>query len=247
MDNTFDKLFYSKGDLIAGVDESGVSDIAGPLVAACVVLPKIDPRKDDLSIFEIQDSKVVPEKHRKRLAEIVYQTAIGIGIGIVHPREMAYLQRHRSINLAMGRALRNCKLNEERVTPDFIIVDGKESIKHTKIPQKTVIKGDEKCLAVASASIIAKVYRDSIMAELHTKYPEYGWISNKGYPCDEQFKGLDEKGIVFGVHRTHIWPFVPGRKKKAPEVAKEFAKRRTKWKKITELRMHHTEGAFYGE
>jgi len=83
MDNTFDKLYYDQGELIAGVDESGVSDIAGPLVAACVVLPKIDPRKDDLAIFEVQDSKVVPEKHRKRLAEIVYNMAIGIGIGIV--------------------------------------------------------------------------------------------------------------------------------------------------------------------
>jgi len=242
MDNTFDKLFYSKGDLLAGVDESGVSDIAGPLVAACVILPKIDPRKDDLSIFDVQESKSVPEKHRKRLAEIVYQTAIGIGIGVVQPIELDYLKRQRSINLAMGRAVRNCKLNEDNIVPDFIIVDGRETVKNIDIKQKAIIKGDEKSIAVASASIIAKVYRDSIMAELHTKYPEYGWIKNKGYPCDAHFKGLDERGIIFGVHRTSVWPFTPSSKKES----KELAKRRRKWKVVTENLLHQQQRTFHG-
>lgn len=243
MDNTFDKLYYDRGELIAGVDESGVSDIAGPLVAACVILPKIDPRRDDLDIFEVQDSKTVPEKHRKRLAEIVYQTALGIGIGVVEPREMDYLKRQRSINLAMGRAVMNCKNNDERLVPDFILVDGRESIKHTQIAQKAIIKADEKSLAVASASIIAKVYRDSVMAELHTKYPEYGWLSNKGYPCDDHYRGLDERGIVFGVHRTSVWPFTPSSKKET----KELAKRRRKWKTVTENLLHQQKGGFHGQ
>lgn len=242
MDNTFDRLFYSKGELVAGVDESGVSDIAGPLVAACVVLPKIDPRKDDLAIFDVQDSKTVPEKHRKRLAEIVYQTALGIGIGIVQPAELDYLKRQRSINLAMGRAVKNCKLNEDRVIPDFILVDGRETIKNTEIEQKAIIKADEKSLAVASASIIAKVYRDSIMAELHTKYPEYGWLSNKGYPCEDHFKGLDQRGIIFGVHRTSVWPFTPSSRKET----KELAKRRRKWKTVTENLLHEQQRTFHG-
>lgn len=242
MDNTFDKLFYSKGALIAGVDESGVSDIAGPLVAACVVLPKIDPRKDDLAIFDVHESKTVPEKYRKRLAEIVYQTALGIGIGVVQPSEIDYLRRQRSINLAMARAVKNCKINEETVVPDFLIVDGKEKIRHTAIDQKAVIKGDEKSLATASASIIAKVYRDSIMAELHTKYPEYGWLKNKGYPCENHFKGLDKRGVILGVHRLSVWPFTPSSKQET----KALARRRRKWREVTENLLHQQQGIFHG-
>lgn len=243
MDNTFDKLYFDRGELIAGIDESGVSDIAGPLVAACVVLPKIDPRRDDLSIFEVQDSKVVPEKHRKRLAEVIYNMALGIGIGVVEPREFDYLRKQRSINLAMGRAIKNCTDNQnQKVTPDFILVDGREKIKYTKIPQESVIKGDEKSLVIAAASIIAKVYRDSIMSELHAKYPEYGWNKNKGYPCDDHYNGLDARGIVFGVHRTSIWPFTPSAKKET----KEMAARRRKWKNLTETLIHKDpKGVFF--
>lgn len=234
MDNTFDKLFYDKG-VLAGIDESGVSDIAGPLVAACVILPQINVRKDDLAIFDVNDSKTVPEKHRKKLAEVIHQFAIGIGIGVVNPDEIDYLKKHRAINLGMYRALANCRnADDEKVIPDFILVDGKERVKEIKIPQEAIVKADEKSLCVAAASIIAKVYRDSIMAELHTKYPYYMWNKNKGYPCEDQFQGLDKHGIVFGVHRVMTWPFLPAAKKET----QAWANRRRKWKQATENLLH---------
>ena len=245
MDNTFDSLFYNRGKLIAGVDESGVTDIAGPLVAACVVLPKIDVRKDDLAIFDVNDSKEVPDRRRKVLAEVIYNNALGIGIGLVDPTEIDYLGRQRSINLAMKRAVLNCKTqgDGEKVHPDFAIVDGIEKIK-IQIPQEAVKGGDNKSLAVAAASIVAKVYRDSIMAELHTKYPYYDWISNKGFPCENHYEGIDKHGIVFGVHRLNSWPIVPKKKEPNP---KGWQSRRKKWRIATEtIASKNQKENFYG-
>jgi len=143
----------------------------------------------------------------------------------------------------MSRAVQNCTNNiNEKVVPDFVMVDGRERIKYLKIKQDAVVKGDEKILAIAAASIIAKVYRDSVMSELHAKYPEYLWNKNKGYPCDDHYNGLDTRGIVFGVHRTSIWPFTPSAKKET----KEMAARRRKWKNITEVVIHNDhKGVFF--
>jgi len=237
MDNTFDKMFYEKGELIAGVDESGISDIAGPIVAACVVLPKIiDPSKHDLSIFEINESKSVPQRHRKKQAEIIFQTALGLGIGTVEPREIDYLRIDRSRNLAMSRAVKNCQtLQRELIVPDFIIVDGSENIRHINIEQLAKPSGDKISLCVAAASIIAKVYRDSVMMDLHQKYPHYGWNKNKGFPSEEHLKGLDEKGPVLSVHRLLSWVFV-GKKNKGP-ADWNVEERRTTWRKKTHNRL----------
>jgi len=235
MDNTFDKLYYGEGNLIAGVDESGVSDIAGPLVAACVILPKIDPQRDDLQIFEVNDSKKVPEKFRKKLAEIIWQTAIGIGIGEVQPSEMDFLDRSASIRLAMLRAVSACKTTGrgKPIRPDFILVDRAERVfVPLNIPQSCVRDADQKSLCVASASIVAKVYRDEIMAKLHERHPFYGWIKNKGFPCETHFKGLDEHGIKIGVHRVKRWPFVTSAN--MPEKHAQWQKRRRVWKEATE-------------
>lgn len=239
MDNTFDKMFFSKGDLIAGVDESGVSDIAGPLVAACVILPKLDPRSDDISIFEINESKTTPKKYRQQYAEIIHSTAIAIGIGVVSPVEIGYLQRHRSINLAMARAVLSCQTNtRDRVEPSFIMVDGSQKIKNMKAPQVAIEAGDRKSLCIASASIIAKVYRDSLMAELHAKHPHYAWDKNKGQ-CDEgHLEGLDKYGPILGIHRVGAWPFLP----KSSKETQEFSKRRKKWKNLLEKKLQQTSG-----
>lgn len=232
MDNTFDKMFYSEGNLIAGVDESGVSDIAGPLIAACVVLPKIDLQKDDLRIFEVNDSKQVPERYRDKHAEIIWQTALAIGIGEVQPTEIAYLGRMASVRIAMFRAVSACRDSRGRtVRPDFIMIDKiDDSILPIGIKQNLVDQGDTKSLCIAAASVVAKVYRDKIMLKLHERFPYYDWISNKGYPCENHFKGIDSHGVQIGIHRIKNWPFI--KNPSLPE-EKRWERRRALWKKKT--------------
>lgn len=235
MDNTFDKMFYCEGKLIAGIDDVGVSDIAGPLVAACVVLPKIDLRNDDLRIFEVNDSKLIPEKYRKRYAEIIWQSAYAIGIGEVQAAEVDFLGKHVATTIAMLRAISACKAvkTSAPVRPDFLIVDGNRPVP-TSIRQYPLINADEASMCVAAASIVAKVYRDDIMIKLHENYPYYNWASNKGYPCAEHFEGLDKHGAQIGIHRTNFWPFTPDVKKIEDA---EWRKRRRGWRDLTAKNM----------
>ena len=236
MDNTYDKIFYPEGRFIGGIDESGVVDIAGPIISACVVLPKIDVRTDDLRIFEIDDSKTIAEKYRASHAEIIWQNAVAIGIGEVTPAEVDYLGKRMSCDLAMLRAIASCKRvsNGKGVMPDFLIIDGSQPL-HTSIRQHPVKDADKKSLSVAAASIIAKVYRDNIMMHLHEKYPQYGWDRNKGYPCEGHFKGIDDCGAIVGIHRVKLWPFMFT--SKFPEKVVFWKERRKKWRRITQNAM----------
>lgn len=235
MDNTFDKMFYERGDLIGGVDESGIRDLAGPIVASCVVLPKIDLHKIDLRIFEICDSKVTPEKFRKRDAERVWQIATAIGVGEAAPHEIDYLGKTRAAQLARNRSIAACQTLETKKTviPDFILVDGTKLL-DTDIPQIGVKQGDSKSLVVACASIVAKVYRDNIMAKLHERFPYYNWISNKGNASEHHYKALDEYGIIPGVHRINCWPF-SGTINSKKSVG--IWEKRKLWKEQTNLRL----------
>jgi ribonuclease HII len=231
MDNVFDSLYYGKGEFIAGIDESGVSDIAGPLVAACVILPKITSDFDDFSIFKVNDSKKILEKYRKEHAEVVLNTAIAIGIGETQPSEIDYLGKRKSTILAMMRAVSACRtIAGQPVIPNFILVDGEITLP-TQIPYLAIKDGDTKSLCVASASIIAKVYRDDVMLKLHQRFPQYAWNKNKGYPCENQYKGMDHHGIQIGIHRTKFWPFTPGNKEKAED--KSWYARRGLWRQKT--------------
>lgn len=239
MDNTFDKMYYCEGTLVAGIDESGVSDIAGPLVAACVVLPKIEIQKDDLRIFEIDDCKKIPEKYRKRHAEVIWQAALGIGIGEVQPSEIDYLGRIEAIKLAMYRAVAACRSPSKgkAVKPDILLIDKVDRMwLPMSINQKVIQGGDTKSLCIAAASIVAKVYRDEVMLRLHERFPHYDWISNKGYPCENHFKGMDSHGVQIGIHRIKRWPFKPN--PKLPEDQKQWDRRRAQWRKVTARNLH---------
>lgn len=243
MDNTFDKMYYPEGTLIAGLDESGVIDVAGPLVAACVILPKIDVHKDDLRIFEIDDCKKIPEKYRKKHAEVIWQTAIAIGIGEVQPAEVDYLGSAGATKLAMFRSIVACSTIAKGKTllPDFLLVDKITNFTlPVKIKQKHIEQGDTKSLCIAAASIVAKVYRDEIMIKLHERFPYYDWISNKGYPCENHFRGIDSHGVQVGIHRVRRWPFM-----RNPSVKDDYIKwekRRSQWKKITAKKMQQEIG-----
>lgn len=238
MDNTFDKMFYMEGDHLAGVDESGVSDIAGPLVAACVILPRIDPRVHDLRIFDVNDSKATPKKYRKSVAEVIWQTAIAVGIGEVQPAELDYFSRQQAASLARLRAVQSCKhtVKGRHIRPDFLLVDGDYPIP-VDIKQAVLRQLDTKSLCCAAASIIAKVYRDEIMTKLHESYPFYDWASNKGFPCEQHFKGLDEQGVqvgvhrISGIHRLRHWTF----KSSSLDPESATAEKRTKNEKEKEL------------
>jgi ribonuclease HII len=238
VDNTFDKMYYSQGRHIAGVDESGVSDIAGPLVAACVILPYIDVHKDDLRIFEVNDSKQVPEKYRKQHAEVIWQTATAIGIGEVQPADIDYLGIIEATKLAMYRAIAACKTvsKGKTMTPDFVMIDKINNFTLNIKPRQTLIEqGDTKSLCIASASIVAKVYRDEIMLKLDNHFPYYSWAKNKGYPCEDHFKGIDEHGVQIGIHRIKRWPFI--KNPSLPEDHSLWERRRKQWKRITLKKM----------
>jgi len=232
MDTTFDNLYYEEGKLIAGVDETGVVDMAGPLVAACVILPRIDLHKDDLRIFEVNDSKALSEKKRTYYAEIIWQTAWAIGIGVVSPTEIDYYGRHSAIKLAMVRSVEACKrtTSKKKTIPDLLLIDG-NWVLPTPICCERIVDGDTKSLSIASASVIAKVYRDEEMLKLHKQYPYYDWDSNKGFPCKKHFDGIDKHGIVLGVHRINAWPLSMVSKYKDDGI--DWRQRRKLWKSKT--------------
>jgi ribonuclease HII len=228
MDNTFDSLYYPGRKLIAGLDETGVSDIAGPLVAACVILPQTF---DDTRIFEVNDSKKVPERYREKYALLIYSACVAFGIGEVTAQEVDYLGKRRAIILAMMRAIGACQTTSRKgVLPDYLLIDGEISLP-AKIPQTCIKDGDLKSLSIACASIVAKVTRDGYMLELHKRAPHYGWNKNKGAPCDNQYKGMDSHGIQVGTHRTRFYPFVPGKEKREDDRYWDW--RRGVWKTKT--------------
>lgn len=235
MDQTFDRMFYSECKSLAGVDEVGVSALAGPIVAACVVLPRLTP-SDDLSLFLIDDSKKIREKYRYESARTVQQHALAYGIGVVPPIEIDALNVNVASNLAMKRAIADCIKRFGARSLDLILIDGDRAI-DIPIPHKLIIKGDMKSLSIAAASVLAKVHRDSLMKEYHKHRPEYNFLSNKGYKCDDHLNGLDQRGIWVGIHRTSLHPFAkklvhPMAKRK--KEYKAWAARHRKWTALTE-------------
>ncbi|WP_249226842.1 ribonuclease HII [Alicyclobacillus mengziensis] len=170
----------------AGVDEAGRGALAGPVVAAAVI---IGGRAEDW--VGVSDSKALSKKQREKLSEHIWSKAVAVGIGMAQPNEIDELNILHASRLAMARALYDLKM-----PPKLALVDGPYPplFPSDQIESIPVIDGDAKCLSVAAASIIAKVERDKIMAELHTEYPQYGFHKNAGYPTSEHLAALDEVG-----------------------------------------------------
>ncbi|PIE63409.1 MAG: ribonuclease HII [Desulfobacter postgatei] len=156
--------------MIAGVDEAGRGPLAGPVVSAAVVLP------EDFDVPGVNDSKKLSEKKREALFPTLQNHAVAFGIGIADHKEIDRINILQASLLSMKRAVEN--LN---VVPDYLLIDGKFSI-DSSIDQRSVIKGDALSLSIAAASILAKVTRDRIMADLDLQYPMYGFRRHKGYP-----------------------------------------------------------------
>jgi len=169
--------------LEAGCDEAGRGCLAGPVVAAAVIL------KEDFSNPLLNDSKKLAEKHRLILKEEIEAEALAWAVGIVEPKKIDEINILNASFLAMHKALKKLKPQ-----PKFIAIDGNRFTPYGKIPFECVIKGDGKVQNIAAASILAKTYRDAIMLDLHKKHPEYGWDKNKGYPTKKHREGITSHG-----------------------------------------------------
>jgi ribonuclease HII len=176
---------YYEGKIEAGCDEAGRGCLAGSVYAAAVILP--DGYQNEL----LNDSKQLSEKKRYQLREIIQRDAVAWAVGIVTPEEIDKINILNASILAMHRAL-----DQLKVRPEAIIVDGNRFKKYQNIPHTTIVKGDGKYLAIAAASILAKTYRDDYMNGLAEEYPQYDWLSNKGYPTKKHREAIKQFGIT---------------------------------------------------
>jgi ribonuclease HII len=179
------KGHYYEGKIEAGCDEAGRGCLAGSVYAAAVILP--ENYQNDL----LNDSKQLTEKRRYELREIIERDAVAWAVGIVTPEEIDKINILNASILAMHRAL-----DQLKVRPEAVIVDGNRFKKYKDIPHTTIVKGDGKYLSIAAASILAKTYRDDYMNELAKEYPQYDWLSNKGYPTKKHREAIRQYGIT---------------------------------------------------
>ena len=183
------KLYSEKIKYIAGIDEAGRGPLAGPVVVACVILPK------DSMIEGVNDSKKVSEKKREKIYDEIVNEAISYGVGIVSEKRIDEINILNATKEALTMAI-----SEMKIKPDIILVDALQNINTLGIPYKSIIKGDAKEYSIAAASIIAKVTRDRIMREYDEVYPEYGFEKHKGYGTSNHIKAIKEYGPC-SIHR----------------------------------------------
>ena len=174
---------YSKKLIIAGCDEAGRGCIAGPVVAASVILP------NDFNCNLINDSKLLSEKKRNNAYDIIMNKSLSYAIGIVDEKKIDKINILNASILAMHKAI-----SKLEITPELLLIDGNQFKKYKSIQHKCIVKGDKKFISIAAASIIAKVYRDKLMQKLHNKIDDYKWNNNKGYPTKFHRKMIEELG-----------------------------------------------------
>jgi ribonuclease HII len=181
----FEKMYSRRGyHRIAGVDEVGRGPLAGPVVAAAVILPQEGIGE------KLFDSKQIPSKKREELYNTIFAEAEGVGIGIIGQEEIDRINILQATLKAMALAVENLPL-----PPDFILIDGSQGGLALPIPQKPIRKGDRLCNSIAAASIIAKVTRDRMMLECHQKYPQYNFARHKGYGTKEHQRAIEKFGV----------------------------------------------------
>jgi len=187
--DTFEKIAYQEGyQLVAGIDEAGRGPLAGPVVAAAVILPP------GYLNSEINDSKKLSAAKREELYEIISKEAVAIGMMVVD----ADVIDRVNILQATLQAMRDAVL-ELPTSPDFLLIDGNQRVP-ILTPQKPIVKGDALSISIAAASIIAKVSRDRIMEMYHRQFPQYNFQQNKGYGTKEHLDAIKQFGIC-KIHR----------------------------------------------
>lgn len=187
---------YEHVGYVCGIDEVGRGPLAGPVVAAAVILPK------DSQILYLNDSKKLSEKKREELYEVIMEQAVAVGVGMVSPARIDEINILQATYEAMREAI--SKLS---VCPSILLNDA-VTIPEVTIPQVPIIKGDAKSVSIAAASIIAKVTRDRLMVEYDHMLPGYGFAKNKGYGTAEHIAALKELGAAPIHRKTFITKFV---------------------------------------
>lgn len=174
---TYERQFES-ANFIGGIDEAGRGPLAGPVVAACVILDKNDP------ILFVNDSKKLSAKKREELYDEIISRSVAYGIGVVSKVDIDDINILQATYKAMRIAIDGCKIKPDQLLNDAVIIPG------VSIPQEKIIKGDAKSLSIAAASILAKVSRDRIMVAYDELFPEYGFSKNKGYGSADHIQAL---------------------------------------------------------
>ena len=189
----YEKECYARGmELIAGVDEVGRGPLAGPVVAAAVILPKA------CKIPGLNDSKKIPKSKHKEIYEAVLQNAIAIGIGVKDNHVIDQVNIYEATKLAMMEAIGQLEPQPQHLLIDAMKLD-------LPIPQTSIIKGDANSLSIAAASIVAKVTRDQMMEEFDCEYPGYDFTQNAGYGTANHLAGLHKLGVT-PIHRRSFEP-----------------------------------------
>lgn len=191
----YEEESYARGyRSVAGLDEVGRGPLAGPVVAAAVILPRGYLHPD------IKDSKLLTAKQREKAAALIGRDALALAVGVASVREIDRLNILQASLLAMVKALAalparvDCVLIDGNQTIPLNLFRSGRFIAGRSLYQKTIIKGDQRCLSISAASIVAKVARDRIMAELDRRYPDYGFAAHKGYSCAAHFEALRRLG-----------------------------------------------------
>jgi len=190
------KSSYAKYELEAGTDEAGRGCLAGPVVAAAVILPA------DFSHALLNDSKKLTENQRNKLRPIIEKEAIAFGVSYVYQKKIDEINILNASILAMHQAIEILKTE-----PKFIIVDGNKFKKYKNILHETIVKGDGKYLSIAAASVLAKTYRDDYMKKLHSDFSQYHWNKNKGYPTKEHRQAIRDFGAT--IHHRKTFKLLP--------------------------------------
>ncbi|MFL5747995.1 MAG: ribonuclease HII [Niastella sp.] len=179
------KLFYQTERIEAGCDEAGRGCLAGPVFAAAVILP------EGFYHEKLNDSKQVTEEDRYELREFIEKHAICYQVGSVDHEEIDRINILNASFKAMHLAIEKLTTKAK-----FLIIDGNRFTKYKRIPHQCIIKGDSEYASIAAASILAKTYRDDFMRNLHPDFPQYKWITNKGYGTAEHRKAIEEFGLT---------------------------------------------------
>ncbi|GAB2025000.1 ribonuclease HII [Lactovum odontotermitis] len=190
---SYEKSLYAQGvHYIAGIDEVGRGPLAGPVVAAAVILP------ENCKIPHLNDSKQIPKKHHQEIFEAVQQQALAIGIGSCSTETIDDINIYQASRQAMMQAVALLE-----ISPEYLLIDAMKL--DLPIAQSSIIKGDAKSLSIAAASIVAKVTRDRLMADYDKKYPGYDFAQNAGYGTAKHLAALAELGVT-PIHRKSFEP-----------------------------------------
>lgn len=179
------KLYLNPDKIEAGCDEAGRGCLAGPVFAAAVILP------EGFSNELLNDSKKLTEAQRYKLREVIEREAAAWAVGIVTAEEIDEINILRASILAMKRAVEQLK-----ITPEHLLIDGNRFTPYKNIPYTTVVKGDATYMSIAAASILAKTYRDDYMQKIAEEYPAYDWKNNKGYPTAKHRAAIKAHGAT---------------------------------------------------